>query len=165
MNDKNILGEMWQEACSRGNVINFRIISNSMSPVINAGDVVKVSKIKHTDLKTGDIVACRDGRNIIIHRIIAKHIVNGQQVIRHRGDAGIGSGLVPIENLIGKVVIIKKDDDEIYLDTPWYLIRNRVLGYRLKIKDSIDRIPLRLFSKILHRLLRPIWRLFRRIFF
>jgi signal peptidase I len=165
MNDKNILGEMWQEACSRGNVVNFRIISNSMSPVINAGDIVRVSKIEHTALKTGDIVACRDGRNIVVHRIIGKHIIDGQRVIRHRGDAGVGSGLIPVENLIGKVVIIKKDDDEIYLDTLWHLIRNRVLGYRLRIKDSIDRIPLRPFSVILHRLLRPIWQLFRRIFF
>lgn len=52
------------------------IVSNSMVPSFQRGDMVVIEKIKHygvENLKVGDIVAFKSNKQIIVHRIIEKN--------------------------------------------------------------------------------------------
>jgi len=64
-----ILGEMWQEACERGGSLSFKVVSGSMSPMIEVGDVVTVGRADHSRVRIGDVVAFQDGQNVVVHRV------------------------------------------------------------------------------------------------
>ncbi len=158
---QRVLGEMWQEVCERGRDLNFKIVSGSMSPMINTGNVVTVSKADPSRVRIGDVLAFQDGENIVVHRVIGKCWINRQLYFRHRGDAGVGSGRVPAINLIGRVLSVRKDGREIMLGTSWYVIINKILGWRLRFRDRLDGVKPRYFSIVLHQAMRPIWRICR----
>jgi hypothetical protein len=153
--------EMWQEACNRGGRLSFRVVSGSMEPTIRVGDRVRVTRVEPSRLRIGDIVTFRDGQNVMVHRIIATSRTNGQVTFRHRGDDGAASGTFAVGNLIGKVYAIEKDECETPHDTPGYALTDRVLGWRLRIKDSLGRTQHRRIGAGLRLALRPIWRLCR----
>lgn len=79
----------------------FEVATGSMSPTIEAGDVVITKLTK--EVKENDIIVYIDGNNIITHRLIEK---NGNKIIT-RGDAN-NSEDKPIEEkmIIGEVVKI-----------------------------------------------------------
>ncbi|OGO23195.1 MAG: signal peptidase I [Chloroflexi bacterium RBG_16_50_9] len=154
-----ILEEMWQEACRTGNSLSFRIASGSMRPLIESGNVVAVSRIDPSRVRIGDIVAVQDGRNVIVHRVIGKSRAGQHLSFRHMGDAGRSSKEVQAENLIGLVTVIKKEGGEIHLDSPRQVTGNRVLAWRLRLVDTLNRRHYRPVGRYLRMLLRPIWRL------
>jgi signal peptidase I len=156
-----MLPEMWQEACHQGSRLSFRMVSGSMEPLIRVGDRVRVTKAEPSRLRIGDIVAFRDGQNVIVHRIIGTSRANGQLTFHHRGDDSAASGKFAANNLIGKVYAIEKDECEIPNDTPKYELTNRILGWRLRIKDSLGRTRHKHISIGLRLALTPIWRLCR----
>jgi signal peptidase I len=157
-----LLPEMWQEACKQGGRLSFRMVSGSMEPLIRVGDRVRVTRAEPSRLRIGDIVAFRDGQNVIVHRIIGTSRANGQLTFRHRGDNGAASGKFAVKNLIGKVCAIEKDEFEIPHDTSRYVLTNKILGWRLRIKDSLGRTQYKHISTSLRLALRPIWQLCRR---
>ena len=161
----NTLSEMWQEACQNGNVIRFKIISNSMNPMIKLGDVVKVSSVEPSRICTGDIIAFIDNGNIIVHRVIGIFRHKQKLNFRHRGDAGSGSGIITLKSLIGRVIVIERKGREIHLDTRINVITSKLLGWRLKIKDSLDNKKYRPISNGIYLLTKPIWRLCRNFLF
>ena len=46
------------------------IVSGSMEPEINIGDIVIAKECKKDDLKNGDIISYRKGQSVVTHRII-----------------------------------------------------------------------------------------------
>ena len=62
------------------------IISGSMEPNINIGDMV-ITKSKENELKVGDIISYRKGQSVITHRI-SQIIENekGERTYRTKGD-------------------------------------------------------------------------------
>lgn len=159
----NLLPDMWQEACERGGYLSFRVISGSMEPMIRVGDRVKVSRAEPSRLRIGDIIAFREGQGVTGHRIISRGNFNGQVSFYVRGDVGSAWRRVTVEDLIGKICAIERDEHEILLDTPRYTIANKILGWRLLLVDCLRRIKCRRFSDGVHLVLRPVWRLCRRI--
>lgn len=83
----------------------YAVITDSMSPEINRGDVVFVKQTDFNSLKQGDIVtvAFPDGSGYFTHRIIA--IDYDAQVIRTKGDANQSRDPQPSvkEQIVGKV--------------------------------------------------------------
>jgi len=138
---QNVLMEMWQEVCRSGGSLNFKILSASMKPTIEVGDVVKVSRVEPSRVRVGDILAFQVGQNVVVHRVIDKRWSDQQLSFRHRGDAGGISGKIAAEHLIGKVLAVKREGREISLDTLWFTMNNRVLGWRLHFIDTLGRMP------------------------
>ena len=156
-----VLGEMWQEACERGKILSFKMVSGSMSPMIEVGDVVKVSGVKPSEIRIGDIVAFREDQNVMVHRVISKTWSNQQLSFRHGVDAGRLPGKIAAQNLIGKVLVVKKRGREIFLGTPWFIMSNRILGWRLHLINALSRMRPSLLRIVLHQALRPPWKLCR----
>ena len=158
---RGLLPEMWQEACNQGGRLSFRMVSGSMKSLIRVGDTVRVTRAEPSRLRIGDIVAFHDGQNVIVHRIIGTNRTNGQLTFRHQGDDGIASGKFAVKYLIGKVCAIEKDEREILHDTSRYVLTSKILGWRLRIKDSLGRAQHKHISTGLRLALRPVWRLCR----
>lgn len=73
----------------------FVIISGSMEPNINIGDMVIV-KIADEPYKVGDIIAFREGNTVIVHRIVQKLDKDGKTKYQTKGD----NNNVADENLV-----------------------------------------------------------------
>ena len=160
---QDILPEMWREACDKGTLLRFRVSSGSMTPILNVGDVVRVSRIEPSAVRVGDIVAFQDGSNILVHRIIARKWSNNQLIFRHRGDNAVSSGVFAVDNLIGRVISVDKEGHEISLDTLWHRINNKIIGWRLRIIGHINYRYPRLIRVVFHVILGPPWCLYRRL--
>lgn len=62
----------------------FIIISGSMSPTIEKGDVVVVHSTE--DVVKDQIIAFRNGSTVIVHRLIDELIVNNKKMFKTKGD-------------------------------------------------------------------------------
>lgn len=63
------------------------IISGSMQPEINVGDIVIVKEVGIDTLKEGDVISFRQGQNIITHRISTIKNENGKIRLETKGDS------------------------------------------------------------------------------
>ena len=160
---RSILREMWQEAFDRGGSLSFRILSDSMRPMIEAGDVVKVERAEPSSVRIGDIVAFKNGQCVVVHRIIGKSLSEAGLTFREKGDAGGPSKVIEARDLIGKVTVIEKAGNEVRFDSPGHMIGNLIFGWRLLLIDTFGRMRNRQIGMVLHLTLRPVWRLCRRL--
>lgn len=84
----------------------FSIISGSMMPEINVGDIVVVKDVEINDLKDGDIISFRNDSEIITHRIIRIEEDKKQILYITKGDNNNteDADKVSFVNIEGKVV-------------------------------------------------------------
>lgn len=84
------------------------IATNSMLPVIRAGDVIVIEPPKPDSLKVGDVVSYRLGEYNIVHRIEEVTIVGNQQQFIFKGDNNDSADMLPVapEQIMGKVVYV-----------------------------------------------------------
>jgi signal peptidase len=82
------------------------IVSGSMQPELDIGDIVVVKKVDQDKLSEGDIISFRQGQNIITHRISEIVVENGKKVYRTKGDNNNteDSGTISYDLIEGKVV-------------------------------------------------------------
>jgi signal peptidase len=85
------------------------IVSESMTPLINVGDVVALNKrVKAEDIKVGDIIAFRaPGVDIpVTHRVIVASDVEGEITFRTQGDAleEADPWTLSPEQLLGRII-------------------------------------------------------------
>jgi len=136
-----------------------------MSPAIEVGNVVRVTRVEPSRIRIGDIVAFKKGQNVVVHRIIGKNSSNTRFTFWQMADIGRSAGKISARDIVGRVTIIKKEGREIFLDTPWYIMSNKVMGWRLWLIDTLGRMQHRRISIAVHLALRPMWRLCRRLLF
>lgn len=82
------------------------IISGSMQPNLNIGDIVIVKNVKVEDLQEGDIISFRQGQSVITHRISEIISNKGQIEYKTKGDNNNteDSGTIKYDAIEGKVV-------------------------------------------------------------
>ncbi len=85
-------------------VKSYVIISGSMQPELNIGDIVFVKK--EMDLHEGDIISFRQGQSVITHRINKVIDEDGKIVYQTKGDNNNieDSGTITAETIEGKVI-------------------------------------------------------------
>jgi signal peptidase I len=160
---KTVLSEMWQEACKNGRTVSFKIASGSMRPTIEVGDVVGVRRVKLSEIRAGDIVAFKEEKNVIVHRIVRVNRTNGFLTFLQMGDVGGISQIIRADRIIGKVASINKNGREIRLDSLKQSIINRLSAWRLLIIDSTNRGRHRFINTGLRLFFRPAWRVCRNL--
>jgi len=149
---------MWQEACEQGGILSFKIVSGSMRPIIKTGDVVKVTRTEPSTVCIGDIIAFQDGQHVVVHRVIGKSYSNQQIIFHHRGDAGVSSGYVTAQNLIGRVTTIERKGHATIFESLRYSTINCILVWQLRLADRLRRTKHRCIGIGLRSILRPAWR-------
>jgi signal peptidase len=97
------------------------ILSGSMKPIINPGDMVIIKKCDITDIKIGDIVQYQVNNYTVVHRVVSIDYDYGQTSLIMKGDANKNVDKEPItsEQVIGKLQY-----NIPYLGYPAYLLRN-----------------------------------------
>lgn len=82
------------------------IISGSMEPNLQIGDIVIVKKVAQNELKQGDIISYRQGQSVITHRIAEVIDKEGEVKYKTKGDNNNAedSGIISYEMIEGKVV-------------------------------------------------------------
>ena len=86
--------------------IRFRIVSDSMNPVLRAGDLVE---LKPAELKAGEIVVFSRGEVLIGHRLVRSFEKEGTQWVVTKGERSLTEDLsVPAAQVIGRVTKIYK---------------------------------------------------------
>jgi signal peptidase len=86
------------------------IVSDSMSPTLNIGDIVLVENIDPKSITIGTVIAFqspRYGENIyFVHRVIGVEVINDKYYFRTKGDANDSpdSWLIPETHLIGRII-------------------------------------------------------------
>lgn len=88
------------------------VLTDSMYPKIESGDLIMIKSAKAEDVQVGDVISFFDpdgnGTSVVTHRV--KEIVNeGGLKFRTKGDANNAEdpSLVPAENLVGKWLDIR----------------------------------------------------------
>jgi signal peptidase I len=157
------LDDMWQEARDKGKRLSFGVVSRSMSPLIEVGDLVRIAAVEPTEVHIGDVVALQVGQEVVVHRIIGKRWSEQGLLLRHRGDAGLGSSEVAARDLIGKVYAVAKGEREIRLNSRMQAAIARILGWQSRLDDSLRRAGQRGLGKGLRLVLKPWWRISRTV--
>ncbi len=62
------------------------IISGSMEPNYNIGDIVIAQETNSKDIKVGDVISFREGENVVTHRITRKITEGNNRFFKTRGD-------------------------------------------------------------------------------
>lgn len=109
------LAELMRAVLDRGRPFRFRARGWSMAPFIRDGDVITVAPLEHEIPPIGAVVAFTrpNAGNLVVHRIIARH-ANG---VLMQGDrfSSCADGLVPLDNLLGRVTHIERSGRPIWL--------------------------------------------------
>lgn len=62
------------------------IVSGSMEPELNIGDIVVVKDIEENELQNGDIISFREGQSVVTHRIIDIQTIDNERKFKTKGD-------------------------------------------------------------------------------
>ena len=95
------------EVPSVGGVLPLIVLTDSMYPNIESGDLIICSKAEAGEIKTGDVISFFDpagnGTSIVTHRVVEIVSEGGKLSFRTRGDNNNtdDKDLVPAENLVG----------------------------------------------------------------
>lgn len=85
----------------------FVVLSGSMSPNIQVGDLIIIKQINPTTLKENDVIAFKNSANYVTtHRIIDVQMTNNQKCFQTKGDANnvLDEKIVCPKNVEGKYV-------------------------------------------------------------
>jgi signal peptidase I len=85
------------------------VLTGSMRPAIDPGDMIVIKSVKPENIKIDDVVTYRTSSNILItHRVIEIKDENGKAMFRTKGDANNveDEKLVSESNIIGKKAFI-----------------------------------------------------------
>jgi signal peptidase I len=102
-----VLNEMWETLLAKRGQSWAKVVSDSMYPMIRAGNEVLVEKVTADNINFGDIIVFRRKDDLVVHRVIAKRERLGQPHILEKGDASSQASLVPTKEIIGRVITIK----------------------------------------------------------
>lgn len=81
---------------------SFVIVSGSMLPELQIGDIVVIKPVEEGTLKEGDIITFREGNSIVTHRI--DHVIDSGKRFITKGDANSSEDINPVtyDNIEGK---------------------------------------------------------------
>ena len=90
-----------------GGILPLIVLTDSMYPEIESGDLIIDSTIQAAEVKVGDVISFFDpegnGTSIVTHRVVEITEENGQRMFRTRGDNNNtdDKSLVPGDKLVG----------------------------------------------------------------
>ncbi len=82
------------------------VLSSSMTPTFDAGDVVIIAKVSADVVRQGDIIQFRGEKVTIMHRVVEIQETEEAKFFTTKGDANNAPDLAPVapEQVVGKVV-------------------------------------------------------------
>lgn len=107
----------------------FLIGSGSMSPLINVKDRVFAQKIEPAGVRARDIILFKYRDVFLVHRIVKIEKQNGDTNFLHKGDAGVNADRINAESVLGKVLLVEKNNNVLSLGHGLIKILNGLSGF------------------------------------
>jgi len=166
---QKVIHNLILEQLGSGKKIALRVSGRSMNPLIKKGNPVYVETCNPGALSMGDIVTFeRDGLSVT-HRVLWVMRRNNGTILLTKGDNEvIMDRPVSTDQVLGKVVAVKRGNQTLQLNNPSWRFVNRLLGmafltetisillYRFTVKKIIPR------GQSVHAALKP-HHLYRRL--
>ena len=103
---------------SKGNNFQFTVSTLSMSPLVRPQDAIIVRKESLDNLRCGDIIVFERLQELCTHRFLSKKVFDSSIKLITKGDNSLVIDKpVAEQNFIGKVIVIKKEDKVINLES------------------------------------------------
>jgi len=133
----------------KDNEIWMNIRGNSMAPLLKNGTLALIKKSNR--LLCADILVYKDKNKIIAHRLIRKlRNIDGNVLYQTKADNGyVLDELVRLQDIVGKIIAIKKEDRTIRLDTFSERIKARSLWFVSVIRTVVHKY-VKIRSQISH---------------
>ena len=126
---QNVVNDLIREEMAQGTAFRFRVISGSMAPLIAAGDEIVVERASADRVRRGDIVLYAVGGTFHTHRLLARRKHGGATLLVTKGDTSLNPDQPwREEQLLGKIVAIRREDRTIDLGSGKWRVINRLLG-------------------------------------
>jgi signal peptidase I len=133
----------------QGGCLKFYAHGNSMIPLIRNGDIILVDP-KKNDFRTGNIIFYRrSAGRYIAHRLMHVNRNNGSLELETKGD-GVQEfdRPVPLEQVMGRVVIIESRGRELRADGRLGRVINRLLAYSSRMSCRTGNLMQRVLVKL-----------------
>jgi len=80
------------------------VVSGSMQPLIEVGDVVFIVQARADDIRVGDVIGYVSARGLIVHRVVGYEYINNKKFLVTKGDANNAPDAVPVHpmQVVGK---------------------------------------------------------------
>lgn len=132
---ENALNDCLCEYLLKGDVCRFKVASESMRPLLRAGDTIVVEQWPAQDVHCGDILVFMSNGEICTHRCLRVFKTADRITYLTKGDAALQvDEIVDSDDLIGKVTVIERG--------PW----------RLQLPQTVDQV--------IGMIMYGIWRLY-----
>ncbi|MDO8735924.1 MAG: S24/S26 family peptidase [Thermoleophilia bacterium] len=103
------LDDLWRDGLRNGRRVGLTVASDSMAPLIYAGDRIIVEPYEHGEQpRLGDIVLFDSDGHWVVHRIIGRSGRGSGAEYRQKGDAGFNAMTSPAMTVAGRVTRIEK---------------------------------------------------------
>jgi hypothetical protein len=128
--------------------------------MIRPGEQVLVSKLPAEQINIGDVMLFRRGSDLILHRVLKKWRTDSRIHFKEKGDASLTCGQVDVDNVVGKIIIMRRGGKILCFNTPFSRLTSFALGVWLYwtvafigVFSSPTGSEIVLIKKILTRLL------------
>lgn len=102
------------------------VAGSSMKPLLKEGDIVMVEPPADGALHWGDIICF--GKPATCHRLIWKSQRKDRTYVIEKGDSRVSGNRIPIDNISGKVVAVRKHRRILNLDKVSWALFNRLMA-------------------------------------
>ena len=117
--DEATKGLLLKESLLMGNTISVNISGKSMEPFIPEGSSLSVRAVHIDTVRSGDIILFINNGMVIAHRLFKKVKKDTRVFLKVKADSSINfDSLVHPDDLIGKVISIRKGKIHLYIDNP-----------------------------------------------
>ena len=129
--------EAWRTAEGSGS-LRLTVTSDSMRPLLRAGDVVVVQPIEPRALQPGAVIVVQRGGEWITHRLVA---IDEHGWHTHGDNTRYADEAASADEIVGRVIAIERGDQTIDLQPAhWRAIDQRI--------NRVQRLQLQLFSAL-----------------
>jgi len=125
---EEVLCQLWAENLRRQGSSWGRAVSHSMRPLIAEGDRVLVERIPREEVGFGDIVVFPGAGQLTVHRVLGRRRVGGREYFLEKGDHNFWAGLVPSNDVVGRVGAIETSGAVLWLTSRRWRLLQRLLA-------------------------------------
>lgn len=131
---KEIIDDLWKEAFYTRKSCWLKVMSNSMFPLMEAGDYVLLEHVEPSLISPGDIITYIYKPGLFIsHRIIGRLTNNIEIYYIEKPDNGVFSSIISQNLILGKITKIRKNSKIFELNRGIINIFNRALAFHSKL--------------------------------
>ena len=155
----DLIKDMIDSELSIGDQIQFRVVSNSMAPIIEIGNSVVVNVAEVDTIKCGDIIVIKREDDFLTHRAIHS---NEDGWLTKGDNSVLFDPLTKAEQIIGSINAIYKGNQPINIQTSRWVRINLAIAKMSGIEANAFaihpkmRYPFRLGIKVFQRYI--LWR-------